>query len=388
MNYAKRVPADGSTRRVRLGEVLTLVNGRAYSQSELLEQGTPVIRIQNLNGGDKWYFSNLDLPEDKYCDHGDLLFAWSATFGPYIWSGGRSIYHYHIWKVIPGPELDKQFAFYLLQSITEKVKAAGRGISMIHMTKGGMEAWEVTLPPLEEQRRIAAVLDKADELRRKRKRALELLDTLSQSIFLDMFGDPVSNDRQWPLKMLGEIATSRLGKMLDQKKTVGLENFPYLANYNVQWDRFELRELRQMGFSDDERQEFELVSGDLLVCEGGEIGRCAIWRGEIAGCYFQKALHRVRVDADTCTSEFLLWYFRFMAERGGLDAHTSAATIPHLTGVKLRSLCVPLPPIGLQRLFSKIALAIRGQRNRVAESEEVLASLFASLQHRAFSGQL
>jgi type I restriction enzyme S subunit len=191
LNIAQRILSQKGWRRVSLGEVLTLINRRAYKQDELLEQGTPVIRIQNLNGGDKWYYSDLKLPDDKYCENGDLLFAWSATFGPYFWSGSKGIYHYHIWKIVPSKNLDKNFAFYLLQSITERVKASGRGISMIHMTKAGMEAWEVNIPPLDEQRRIAAILGKEDALRRKRKRALDLLENLTQSIFLETFGDPV-----------------------------------------------------------------------------------------------------------------------------------------------------------------------------------------------------
>src|SRR6185503_6616405 len=86
----------------KFGDCAELINGRAYSQAELLTNGLyKVIRIQNLNGGAKWYFSDLQLEKEKYCMEGDLLFAWSATFGPYVWSGERSIFHYHIWNVKP-----------------------------------------------------------------------------------------------------------------------------------------------------------------------------------------------------------------------------------------------------------------------------------------------
>ena len=175
-------------KQTRLGDVLTLINGRAYKKAELLNQGTPVLRIQNLNGGDRWYYSDLTLSENKYCEDGDLLFAWSASFGPYIWRGPKSIYHYHIWKIELSEELDKGFAYYLLQNITEAVKAAGRGISMVHMTKSGMEDWMVSIPPLEEQKRIAGILDQADALRRLRTRALDKLNTLGQAIFTRCLG--------------------------------------------------------------------------------------------------------------------------------------------------------------------------------------------------------
>src|ERR1017187_7449247 len=95
-----------------LGECAQFINGRAYAQEELLDSGTPVLRIQNLNGGDRWYYSDLQLPDEKYCNAGDLLFAWSATFGPYRFQGPKGIFHYHIWRVIPNKTLDKEFAFH------------------------------------------------------------------------------------------------------------------------------------------------------------------------------------------------------------------------------------------------------------------------------------
>jgi type I restriction enzyme, S subunit len=148
-----------------LGECLRLINGRAYLQHELLNEGTPIIRIQNLNGGNRWYYSNLKLPEEKYCDNGDLLFAWSATFGPYIWRGNKSIYHYHIWKIEPKELFDKTFAFYLLQSITREIKNASHGASMLHMTKSGMEAWPIKLPPLKAQMRFVEFANRLQSIR-------------------------------------------------------------------------------------------------------------------------------------------------------------------------------------------------------------------------------
>jgi len=147
-------------RAIRFGDCAELINGRAYGQSELLESGKyKVIRIQNLNGGTRWYYSDLDLSEAKYCEQGDLLFAWSATFGPYIWNGEKSIFHYHIWKVLPRPEIiDRDFAFFLLLWITARIKAGAHGVAMLHFTKAGMEQYEVHIPPLSEQRQIAARL--------------------------------------------------------------------------------------------------------------------------------------------------------------------------------------------------------------------------------------
>jgi type I restriction enzyme S subunit len=157
-----------------LSDLVTVLNGRAYKQSELLDTGTPVLRVGNLFTSNKWYYSDLELDDDKYCDDGDLIFAWSASFGPFIWNGGRAIYHYHIWKLpLHSPEdLSRDYLYLYLLNKTDEIKASGHGISMVHMTKEKMERLEVPLPPLAEQHRIVA---KVNEL-------MALCDQLEQQL--------------------------------------------------------------------------------------------------------------------------------------------------------------------------------------------------------------
>jgi type I restriction enzyme, S subunit len=156
--------SDGGPRGwevVSLAELVTVLNGRAYRQHELLTAGTPVLRVGNLFTSDKWYYSDLALDDDKYIERGDLIYAWSASFGPFIWQGDRVIYHYHIWKLALHSEddLDKTYLHNVLLQQTREIKAAGHGISMVHMTKEKMERLAIPLPPLAEQHRIVAKVD-------------------------------------------------------------------------------------------------------------------------------------------------------------------------------------------------------------------------------------
>jgi type I restriction enzyme S subunit len=152
--------------KASLAELVTVLNGRAYSKDELLAAGTPVLRVGNLFTSKHWYYSDLELEPEKYCDKGDLIFAWSASFGPFIWPGPKVIYHYHIWKLVLHSEADlhKGYLYWFLQNKTREIKRAGHGVSMLHMTKEKMERLEVMLPPLAEQKRIALKVDELTEL--------------------------------------------------------------------------------------------------------------------------------------------------------------------------------------------------------------------------------
>lgn len=166
----------------RLNDVCELINGRAYKQAELLESGRyPVLRVGNFFSNRSWYYSDLELPDDKYCDRGDLLYAWSASFGPRIWDGEKSIFHYHIWNTrLNDLAIDKLFLYHWFEWDKENIQADhGTGSTMIHVTKGDMEARALELPPLPEQRRIVA---KIDSLTGKSSRARDRLDHIPRLV--------------------------------------------------------------------------------------------------------------------------------------------------------------------------------------------------------------
>lgn len=200
-----------------------------------------------------------------------------------------------------------------------------------------------------------------------------------------MFGDVIHNNRKWKCKQFSDITSSRLGKMLDTKHQTGTCKYPYLANFNVQWFRFELADLNEMDFNEKDREEFCLEDGDLLVCEGGEIGRCAVWHNQVKKCFFQKALHRVRCNQDIILPDYLSWWFKYNCENGGFAAIEGAkATISHLTGAKMKMLDVTVPPIELQEQFVDFIHQVNKSKVKVKKALDETQKLFDSLMQQYF----
>jgi type I restriction enzyme S subunit len=301
----------------QLSDLALVLNGRAYSKDELLSEGIPVLRVGNLFTSNHWYYSNLQLEEDKYCDKGDLLYSWSASFGPFIWQGPKVIYHYHIWKLRLFDELSlsKEYFYKFLLEKTAEIKAAGHGVSMIHMTKEKMEKILVPLPPLAEQHRIVAKVDElmtlCDRLEQKvgagetahAKLVDTLLGTLTQSTdaaelaanwqrlaehFDTLFTTESSLDalkqtvlqlatsgmlltgsdfHKWPEGTLGDVvARSEAGwsPQCEAKAREG-NGWGVLKVSAVSWDDFDPAQNKALPSHLQPRPEYEVRSGDFLI---------------------------------------------------------------------------------------------------------------------------
>lgn len=157
---------------------------------------------------------------------------------------------------------------------------------------------------------------------------------------------------KWETARLGDVTDSCLGKMLDQNKNRGTYQ-SYLANNNVRWGTFELDELSQMKFLDTEEERYGLKYGDLVICEGGEPGRCAIWKEQLPNMKIQKALHRVRAH-DSLDIRFLYYWFLDAGRKGALDQYFTGATIKHMPGDKLKSIVIDKPPFSTQHKIADI----------------------------------
>ena len=183
---------------------------------------------------------------------------------------------------------------------------------------------------------------------------------------------------KWPVRKVGEIAELCLGKMLDQKKNKGGLR-PYLANVNVRWGTFELDDLREMRFEDRELDRYGVRHGDIVMCEGGEPGRCAIWREQLPGMTVQKALHRVRAK-DAVDHRYLYYSFLDHGRTGVFEQYFTGSTIKHLPGEKLALVEVAVPPIAVQRRIASILSAyddlIENNTRRIAILEEMARRIY------------
>jgi type I restriction enzyme, S subunit len=183
---------------------------------------------------------------------------------------------------------------------------------------------------------------------------------------------------QWDRSQLGEVADLCLGKMLDQAKNRG-ELLPYLANVNVRWGEIELDNLRTMRFEPHERDRYGLKFGDIVMCEGGEPGRCAIWKEQIPGMMIQKALHRIR-PRDALDYQFLFYSLVHIGVTKKFDQYFTGATIKHLPGEKLAKVEIDIPPLPIQRRIAGILSAydelIENSQRRIKILESMARALY------------
>ena len=193
----------------------------------------------------------------------------------------------------------------------------------------------------------------------------------------------------WPTQKLEAVADFCLGKMLDQKKNRG-EPLPYLANANVRWGEFDLADLREMRFEQHELDRYGLKYGDIVMCEGGEPGRCAIWKEQCSSMMIQKALHRIRPH-DCLRPEFLFYFFLHKGRTGHLASLFTGSTIKHLPREKLALVEVPLPPRSAQDQIASVLSAyddlIENNRRRIQLLEQAARLLYKEwFVHLRFPG--
>ena len=374
---------------VKIGDVIS-----EYSVRNKFDENIPVYSVTNEKGFCTGYFSKEVASKDKSTYK--IVPRGYFAYNPSRINVGSVDWQKYEDRVIVSPlyvvfgvsdRLDRQYLLHYLKSdmMLSFIKEYATGSVRDNLKLADLGKFPINLRPVEEQRQIAATLDKIDELIAKRRQQLDKLDELVKSRFIEMFGDVIRNSKAWQMRVFEDVAASRLGKMLDAKQQTGKYSYPYLANFNVQWFRFNIENLNQMDFDEDDRAEFELKDGDLLVCEGGEIGRCAVWHNEIQPCFFQKALHRVRCNRQIIHPDYLAWWFKYNCDYDGFTAIAgSKATIAHLPGIKLKQLQVAVPPIELQEQFATFVAQTDKSKLAIQKSLDKLEILKKSLMQKYF----
>jgi type I restriction enzyme S subunit len=337
-------------------------------------------------------------------ERGDVLVAKITP----CFENGKIAHAQHVTEVAAGstefhvirPSPRKADARYILHFLRHPhVRAAGGR----RMTGSGgqrrvpesfLQRLEVPMPPLEEQRSIAAVLDKADDIRAKRETSLTLLNSLNEAIFLDMFGNPVQNALGWPdCETLGEVADVVSGITKGRKlRDDGTRPVPYLAVANVQAGGLRLNNVKVIEATEQEIAKYRLLRGDIVLTEGGDpdkLGRGTVWNGEIDECLHQNHVFRVRIRERILEPHFLSALLA--SDRGRryfLRAAKQTTGIASINKRQLSRFPILRPPIRLQHEFVTRLNEAEALRARSLDHAAELDDLFASLQLRAFASQL
>ncbi|EEW1184588.1 restriction endonuclease subunit S [Escherichia coli] len=299
MSYLEKLLDGVEVEWLPLAKVCRLINGRAYKQEELLSKGKyPVLRVGNFFTNQNWYYSDLELDQDKYCDNGDLLYAWSASFGPRIWHGGKSIYHYHIWKVVPDSNLIcKQFLYYLLQWDTKALKDAhSTGSTMMHISKTTIEKRLVPIPcpdnpekSLAIQSEIVRILDKFTAVTAELTAELTMRKK-QYNYYRDQLLSFKEGEVEW--KSLEDIALFRRGSFPqpygNSEWYDGEGCMPFVQVADVADSGFTLHTKTKQQISKIAQSKSVFVeAGTIVVTLQGTIGRVAITQYD---CYVDRTL--------------------------------------------------------------------------------------------------
>lgn len=387
-----------------LGSVCRLINGRAYKKNEMLDDGPyPLLRVGNFFTNREWYYSDLELDDDKYCDNGDLLYAWSASFGPRIWDGGKVIYHYHIWKIeLDNEQVDKRYLYHLLEWDKEQIKKEqGAGTTMVHVTKGSMENRLLPFPSVPEQKRIVAILDQAfADIHKARalteqnlKNARELFESYLQQVFSQ-------RGEGWEVMPLGDICSFKHGFAFKSEYFVDKSEHVLLTPGNFfEEGGYRDRGEKQKYYSGPFPEEFLLSKGDLLVAMTeqavGLLGAPALVPEN--GVF----LHNQRLGLvqfsdkfkDSLDPEFFYHLFNTKYFRAKVQETASGVKVRHTSPKKMQEIEVAIPTsVEQQQQIANVLFKLQDDSNSLVQvyREKLirLEALKKSLLQKAFSGAL
>jgi type I restriction enzyme S subunit len=369
---------------------------------EFADTGVPFLRVQNIDGGSVNYERDTLFIDERthgalkrsQIKPGDVLVSIAGTIGRsgLVPDNAPQLNCNQAVAIVRATEqIFRPFLRLWLESWDAQKQMRGASvmgtISNLSLTQVG--DLEIPLPPLAEQRRIAEVLDQAEALRAKRRAALAQLDSLTQSIFLDLFGDPVSNPKKWPDPTLGELlAFQQYGPRFYNESYsadgIRIVRITDLSEAGV----LDFSSMPRLLVSDEDLEKYALHPGDLIFARtGATVGKVALIQPNdppcIAGAYFITMRFK-----DSLVPIYARAVLTAPSVRAIVAKRSRQAAQQNFSGPGLRQLPMPVPPIDLQRQFTSRVGAVEKLKTTQRASLAELDALFASLQHRAFRGEL
>lgn len=385
----------------KLKDVAKVVTGKTpqTSNSEYYGGDIPFVSPADLNEGilseTKTYLTSSGADQVYRVPKNTVLVSCIGNLGKLAITAKEVCFNQQINGLIfDEQKIFPKYGFYFAQTIKPQLEKASSSTTLPIVNKSRFSDLEIKYPPLAEQRRIASILDQADELRQKRQQAIEKLDQLLQATFIDMFGDPVSNPKGWRSdKNLGDVADIVSGITKGRKITgKSLREIPYLAVSNVQDKYLNLSIIKTIEASDDEIERYRLKEGDLLLTEGGDpdkLGRGTLWNNEVDECIHQNHVFRVRLTSKEFTPNYLNWIVGSeYGKRYFLKSAKQTTGIASINMGQLKKLPLLTPPLDLQIQFDERCIKIHQIKNQLVDSYKDINHLFSSLQNQAFNGTL
>ncbi len=380
-----------------LGEVCELVNGAPFKPSDWDGTGLPIVRIQNLNDPTKPFnYTSKKLAEKFRVRPGDTLLSWSGTpgtsFGCFRWGGPEGWLNQHIFNVHLRNEVLPSFFIYQVNSkLEELIGKAHGGVGLQHITKGALSSVNVSVPPLAEQERIVKLLDEADGLRKLRTKADDRMEALIPALFDEMFGDPATNPKGWPMKAAGELmAACDYGT--SKKANEAGRGVPVLRMGNVTTaGELDLEDLKTVELDEHELGRQKLHAGDVLFNRTNSrelVGKTGMWDGRceaVAASYFIRVRFRAEIEHPQHFTTYMNLPFM---KRRLVEMARGAVGQANINAKELKSIRIPVPPLPLQQEFGERVIEIRGFEAKQAISRVRIDDLFQSMLYRAFSGEL
>ncbi|MFG0850625.1 restriction endonuclease subunit S [Pseudomonas sp. FYR_2] len=305
---------------------------------------------------------------------------------------GRCVTVVDICIVRPDSErVDNRWLMHLINSerFRNQIDRHVTGTTRQRISRGNLAGLEIPLPPLPEQKRIAAILDKADAIRRKRHQAIQLADDFLRTVFLDMFGDPVTNPKGWEVKPLGQISTFENGDRSSAYPSgddLVSEGVLFLSTKNIVSDTLRLESCQYI--TEDKYTALsrgKARKGDLIITLRGTLGSCCVFDCEHEKAFINAQMMIIRPGAGI-GNIFLHDLLVSKAIKNHLQGIGQGAAVPQLTAKQLKELMLPIPPIQEQKRYENIRGSVLASIKKMqSESEE---SLFKAITQKAFTGQL